>query len=208
MAKFTIEYGCRPMNIKLFSLTDEQVEKSKEYDTIEDFYASLYEDEDNFPEQEYDGVHIIDSVSHFIFTVKDEEDNIVYETEDVKDYFALQKTIDEDGECNKDIDWEFEGIISDNYLVVVSILRGFFGSAKIDCDEFDINKLYILHSKYINDELTGSDTFDFFELYYQQGEGYNQERDILYVRDDNNYDECYSEYQILSLKDKDQWIEL
>lgn len=205
MAKFTIEYGCRPINIKLFSLTDDQVEKSKEYDTHIEFYGSLYEDD--FPEPEYEGIHITDRASRFSFTVKDEEGNIVYETENIKDYLALQKTFDEEGEYNKD--WEFEGIKDGKYLVVASILRGFYGGVEIECEKFDINKLYILHSKYINDELTGSDTFDFFELYYQQGEGYDKERDILPVDDINDtLDESSIDCEILELKKKDLWTEL
>jgi hypothetical protein len=204
MATFRIDISGRPLEIKLFSLTDEQIEQSSEFETLSDFYDYLLEEDENI-EPVYENIHLIDTSKYFELYVKDEEGNQIYAIDGVDEYMELQKTYIDDDE---DIEFEFEGVPDGNYLVVSTVLKGVSGHVDIELDEFDPNKLYLLPSQYINDELTGSDTFDFFELYYQQGEGYDKQRDRLDVNDDSVFSEYSSEYLMMSLTDKECWSEL
>lgn len=206
MATFRIDISGCPLEIKLFSLTDEQIEESSEFETLSDFYEYLLEEDENI-EPVYENIHLIDTSKYFELYVKDEEDNQIYTIDGVDDYMKLQK-IYIDGDENEDIGFEFEGVSNGKYLVVSTILKGVCGHVDIELDEFDPNKLYLLPSQYINDELTGSDTFDFFELYYQQGEGYDKQRDRLDINDDSWFSAYSTEYLILSLTDKEYWSEL
>lgn len=206
MATFRIDISGRPLEIKLFSLTDEQIEESSEFETLSDFYDYLLEEDENI-EPVYENIHLIDTSKYFELCVKDEEGNQIYAIDGVDEYMELQKTyinMDED----EDIEFEFEGVPDGNYLVVSTVLKGVSGYVDIELDEFDPNKLYLLPSQYINDELTGSDTFDFFELYYKQGEGFDKQRDRLDINDDGVFSEYSTEYLILSLTDKECWSEL
>ena len=206
IATFRIDISGRPLEIKLFSLTEEQIEESSEFETLSDFYNYLLEEDENI-EPVYESIHLIDTSKCFELYVKDEEGNQIYAIDGVKDYMKLQKTYI-DGDENEDIEFEFEGVPDGKYLVVSTILKGVCGYIDIELEEFDPNKLYLLPSQYINDELTGSDTFDFFELYYQQGEGYGKQRDRLDINDDSMFSEYSTDYIMLSLTDKDYWSEL
>lgn len=203
---YKIFLDVRDLHVRVWELNEELLEKVNEYDNLEELDSRLmFEGEDPL----YEDSFITNDCDRFSFKVEDEEDNIVYELEDLDEYLDKDKTFDDEGECLEG--FEFDGLGDKDCDCLVSIVteKGAGGSAELELEEpFDPDKLYLIRSTKIDDELVGDDVYPIFGVYYQRGEGYDLERDIIDFDPDGLFEEQYQNYiGIMKLEEGRYWSE-
>ena len=204
---YTIQLDVRDSHLRVWELNEELSEKINEYDSLEelDSYLVFEGEEDPLFEDSF----ITRECDRFSFEVEDEDGELVYFTDDLDEYLDKDKTFDEEGETIKG--FEFEGLKGKSCDCLVSLIteKGAGGTAELELDEpFDPDKLYIIRSTKIDDELVGDDVYPIFGVYYQRGEGYDLERDILDFDPDGLFEEQYQNYVgIMKLEEGRYWME-
>lgn len=202
---YKIQLDVRDLHLRVWELNEELSEKINEYDSLEelDSYLVFEGEEDPLFEDSF----ITSECDRFSFVVEDEDGEVVYELEDLDEYLNKDKTFDEEGE---EVDgYEFEGLEDKTCDCLVSLIteKGAGGSAELELDEpFDPDKLYIIRSSQIDDELVGEDVYPLFRVYYQRGEGYDLERDTIDFDPDGLFEEQYQNYiGVMKLEEGRYW---
>lgn len=204
---YKIQLDVRDLHLRVWELDEELLKKVNEYYSLEelDSYLVFEGEEDPLFEDSF----ITRECDRFSFEVEDEDGELVYFTDDLDEYLDKDKTFDEEGETIKG--FEFEGLEDKNCDCLVSLIteKGAGGTAELDLDEpFDPDKLYIIRSTKIDDELVGEDVYPIFGVYYQRGEGYDLERDIIDFDPDGLFEEQYQNYiGIMKLEEGRYWEE-
>ena len=204
---YTIQLDVRDLHLRVWELNEELLKKASEYNSLEELDRELMYDGVVSPL--YEDSFITTDCDRFSFVVEDEDGEVVYEIDDLDEYLDKDKTFDEEGEYIEG--YEFVGLREKNCDCLVSIVteKGAGGSAELDLDEpFDPNKLYLIRSTKIDDELVGEDVYPIFGVYYQRGEGYDLERDIIDFDPDGLFEEQYQNYiGIMKLEEGRYWEE-
>lgn len=204
--KYTIDFGVRARGVQLLELTEEEKDQLLE-ESLDDVYMDWIEEKDY--EFALENTYLIPECDRFRITIKDEKDNVVFESDNMVDFLTqLDKTCDEDGEPLAE-DWTFEGVEDGFYLTRIQTLKGCGAEGEFELDEpFDINKLYVIKDSQINDELMGNDTFPMYALYYQRGEGLDLERDLIDLEPNGCDEEQYYDTYLMKVSDGDYWQNL
>ncbi len=203
---YKIILDIRDLHLRVWEINEELSEKINEYDSLEELDSYLMFEGEN---PLYEDSFITRDCDRFSFEVEDEDGEVVYELDDLDEYLDKDRTYDEEGE---DIEgFKFEGLGNKNCDCLVSIVteKGAGGTADLELDEpFDPDKLYIIRSTKIDDELVGEEVYPIFGVYYQRGEGYDLERDILDFDPDGLFEEQYQNYiGIMKLEEGRYWEE-
>lgn len=203
---YKIRLDVRGLHLRVWELNEELLEKVNEYDSLEEMDSELmYEGEEPL----YEDSFMTRDCDRFSFVVEDEDGEVVYEIDDLDEYLDKDKTYDEEGEYIKG--YRFEGLGDKNCDCLVSIVteKGAGGTVELELDEpFDPDKLYLIHSTKIDDELVGEDVYPLFGVYYQRGEGYDLERDRIDFDPDGLFDEQYQNYiGVMRLEEGRYWDE-
>ena len=203
---YKIQLDVRDLHLRVWELDDELLKKVNEYDSLEEMDRGLmYEGEEPLFEDSF----ITSECDRFSFVVEDEDGEVIYEIDDLDEYLDKDKTFDDEGdEVNG---YKFVGLREKNCDCLVSIVteKGAGGSAELELEEpFDPDKLYLIRSTKIDDELVGEDVYPIFGVYYQRGEGCDLERDIIDFDPDGLFEEQYQNYVgIMKLEEGRYWME-
>ena len=204
---YTIQLDVRDLHLRVWELNEELLKKAREYNSLEELDRELMYDGVVAPL--YEDSFITRVCDRFSLVVEDEDWETVYELEDLDEYLSKDKTFNEEGETIKG--FEFEGLKGKNCDCLVSLVteKGAGGTADLELDEpFDPDKLYIIRSTKIDDELVGDDVYPIFGLYYQRGEGYDFERDGIDFDPDGLFEEQYQNYiGVMRLEEGRYWDE-
>lgn len=203
---YKFQLDVRGLHLRVWELNEELLKKANEYESLEELDNELmYEGEEPL----YEDSFITRECDRFSFVVEDEDEEVVYEIDDLDEYLDKDKTFNEEGETIKG--FEFEGLKGKNCDCLVSIVteKGAGGSAELELDEpFNPDKLYLIRSTKIDDELVGEDVYTLFGVYYQRGEGYDFERDRIDFDPDGLFEEQYQNYiGVMRLEDGRYWDE-
>ena len=204
---YTIQLDVRDLHLRVWELNEELLKKAREYNSLEELDRELMYDGVVSPL--YEDSFITRVCDRFSLVVEDDDWETVYELEDLDEYLSKDKTFNEEGETIKG--FEFEGLKGKNCDCLVSLVteKGAGGTADLELEEpFDPDKLYIIRSTKIDDELVGDDVYPIFGLYYQRGEGYDLERDMLDFDPDGLFEEQYQNYiGVMKLEEGRYWDE-
>ena len=155
-------------------------------------------------------VFITKDTDRFELIVKEAESGeIVYDMDDVDNIIGKDMTdiFNEDDGAELS-GWKFEGIPDGTYLVDVQTLKGNYLTAELDIDgEFDPDKLYIVKSTELDDELTGEDMYA-VTLYYKREETPNLERDYINLDCIDYGEEQYWDIYLMNVEYGDEWENL
>ena len=204
---YTIQLDVRDLHLRVWELNEELLKKAHEYNSLEELDRELMYDGVVSPL--YEDSFITRVCDRFSLVVEDDDWETVYELEDLDEYLSKDKTFNEEGETIKG--FEFKGLKGKSCDCLVSLIteKGAGGTADLELEEpFDPDKLYIIRSSQIDDELIGDDVYPIFGLYYQRGEGYDLERDMLDFDADGLFEEQYQNYiGIMKLEEGRYWSE-
>lgn len=202
--KYFIDLGVRAKGVQLIELTEEEKDELLEGEDLDDIYDDWVDKiEYEFALENY---YLTPSCDRFTLTIRDEDDEVVYEVEDVDE--LVDRTYDNEGEVQVK-GWEFEGFKDGYYLTRLQTIKGCCCSGEFELDEdFDASKLYLVQDKQIEEELVGDTVFPLFKLYYQKGEGYDIERDVIELEFESDLGEQYYDTYLCSLKELNWWTNL
>ncbi|MBR6686032.1 MAG: leucine-rich repeat domain-containing protein, partial [Paludibacteraceae bacterium] len=193
--KYFIELSARAVGLQLLKLSEEEKDEILDGRDIEEVFEE--HDDDFALERQF----ITPEVDRFALTIRDENDNIVYETENVKDLEF--KTYDDNGD-EQVKGWSFEGIADGFYLTKVQTIKGYYCEGEFELEgTFEKDKLYIVHDQNLYDEIIGEELSPIHYIYYQKGEGYEISRDQIYLEDLSDWEEQY--VQIVLYEIVDNW---
>ncbi len=203
--KYTVELGVRAKGVQLLEVTEEEKQELLEEDLDEVYLDWMERKEYEFA---LEGQYLMPTVDRFSLTIRDENDNIVYETENFED--LVDKTYDDEEEEEILVEgWKFQGIKDGNYLTRIQIIKGCWYAGEFELNEpFNKEKLYIVRDNKINDELLGDNVFPVDTLYYQRGEGYDINRDKILLDFESDYGEQYFNTYLYKLTERDWWHNL
>lgn len=201
--KYTIEIAVRGKGVQLLELDEDEKDQLLD-ESLDDVYMDWIEEKDY--EFYMEKIFLMPECDRFRLTIKDEDGNIVFETTDPKtlnDY-----TMDEDD--NPQVEgWKFVGVVDGIYLTRIQTLKGCYFTGEFELeDTFDVNKLYVLQSDEINDELMGNYVYSLDAIYYQRGEGFDTERDQIELEDESFAEEQYYDTYLMEVSDGDYWHNL
>ena len=195
--KYYIELSVRAVGLELISLTEEEVTNLLKSDSLDSEYDDMRDEYDLY----YSDQFLMNGVDRFFFTVKDENGNEVYSTNNVNDLI--------DNELPEEQRSPFKGIKSGTYFVRFQTLKGCFYEGEIELDEpFDPKRLYVVQSSEINDELMDDDVYPMSNVYYRKKQTMIPKNDTLHMEFNSYADEQYYDTYIYSVKDKDYWVRL
>jgi len=198
--KYNIELSFRGTGVIGIKLTEEEKDELLNQD-LEEVYMDWCEKK-GF-EYDFEYTFLTENTDRYLLTIKDEADNVVYESEDVKDLLKNDKTWE-----IEDFDYEMQGEEDGYYLLDIPTIKGCFYTGELDIDgEFDPSKLYVVQSDRINDELTG-DTMYPITLYYQKEETPNLDNDMVYMEFESDLGEQYWDIYLMKLEYGDEWQNL
>ena len=198
--KYKIELSFRGTGVIGIKLTEEEKDELLDQD-LEEVYMDWCEKKDF--EYDFEYTFLTKNTDRYLLTIKDEADNVVYESEDVKDLLKNDKTWD-----IEDFDYEMQGEEDGYYLLDIPTIKGCFYTGELDIDgEFDPSKLYVVQSDRISDELTG-DTMYPITLYYQKEETPNLDNDMVYMEFESDLGEQYWDIYLMKLEYGDEWHDL
>ena len=80
------------------------------------------------------GKYLTSEVDRFYLTIKDENDNVVFESEDIDELLDRNKTYDDDGEVQVK-GWEFKDVDEGVYLARVQTIKGCFYAGEFELTE-------------------------------------------------------------------------
>lgn len=204
--KYKIDLGVRGVGLQLLQLSKEDKDQllNEELDEVYASYVSKYDFEFTI-----ENLYLASYADRYELTITDENDDVVYESQDFGELIVHSDNITKDEEDEYKIKgWSFEGVSEDNYLVQIQTLKGIRYVGEFDLDEpFDESKLYVVPDSNIDDELMG-DTVYPIDLYYQRGEGADIERDIIDLDLECDGDiQDYNTY-LMSARDGNGWTDL
>ena len=200
--KYTIELSVRGKGLQLLSLDEDEKNELLEED-LDDVYLDWIERKDY--DFDIESQYLMPQCDRFRLTIKDEDGNVVYETESVTD--LKDRTYDEDD--NEISGWEFDGVEDGAYLVRIQTIKGCYYTGEFELEEsFDKDKLYIIRDTEINDELMGDDVFPIDRLYYQRGESADIDSDAIDLDFDSDMGEQYYDTYLMEVEDGDCWTDL
>lgn len=196
--KYFIELGVRAQGLQLLQLTEDEKEQLLKEENLDEVYYDFVE------EREYcftlEGYYLTTEVDRYSLVIRDENGNIVYDSEDVDDLLSNDKTFDEDDEVQVK-GWKFKGIENEDYLVRYQTIKGAGAQGEFELEEpFDKNKLYVVRDEYVDDDLMGDNVYPLITLYYQQGEGYDCVRDVIKLDYEGDNGEQYWDTYIYTKK--------
>lgn len=199
--KYKIELSFRGTGVQALKLTEQEKNELLEVDDLEEVYNDWLEKKDY--EYDFEYVFMTENTDRYQLTVKDENDNIVYQSDDVNDLLKNDKTWK-----IEDFDYEMQGEEDGYYLLDIPTIKGcwYLGDLEID-GEFDPNKLYVIQDDRISDELTGDAMYPIV-LYYQKGEKPNLDADMIEMEFESDCGEQYWDIYLMELKYGDEWINL
>ena len=192
--KYTIELSLWAKGVQLLDVTEEEKDELSEGNLNDVFYdwASKY-DYDFYYERQF----ICPDTEYFEFVVKDEEDNVVYETQCVSD---LSDKTDEDKSR------EFKGVKDGYYLARVQNLKGMFFCGELELDEpFDAEKLYLIQDSKLDSEFVNEPLYPLGSIYYQQGEGYDSNRDEISLDNEGDMRETECKTTLFDTVNGNEW---
>ena len=203
--KYTINIGVRGRGVRLFALNEEELSRAFESESLDEVFDEIKE------EREYDfqfeRTYYTSYCDRFGLEVKDENGEIVYETDDIEEFVSRDKTYNDDGDVRIE-GWKFRGIEDGIYLTRISTEKGVEFEGEIELDEpFNPDKLYIIRDRNVDDELLEDDVFCAGELYYQKGDKINLEEDLIYMDDIGWNEEQYYDTFLYKLTEKNWWQE-
>ena len=199
-----MELGVRAKGVQLLEVTEEEKQELLGEDLDEVYLDWMERKEYEFA---LEGQYLMSTVDRFSLTIRDENDNIVYETENFED--LVDKTYDDEEEEILVKGWKFQGIKDGNYLTRIQIIKGCWYTGEFELNEpFNKEKLYIVRDNKINDELLGDNVFPVDTLYYQRGEGYDINRDKILLDFESDYGEQYFNTYLYKLTERDWWHNL
>ena len=179
--KYTVELAARAQGVQLLEVTEEEKNELLEED-LNEVYTDLVQDKEY--EFALEGKYLTPEADRFCLTIKDENDDVVFESEDIDELLDRNKTYDDDGDVQVK-GWEFTGVDDGVYLARVQTIRDCFYVGEFELTEpFDEEKLYMVQDITINDELLGDTVLPMGVLYYQRGEGYDVNRDEIQLDDE------------------------
>lgn len=201
--KYTIELGVRARGVQLLELTEKETKELLK-ENLDEVYL------DWIDKKEYEFTvecqYLMSTVDRFSLTIKDENDNIVYESDNFND--LIDKTYDDNGDIQV-TGWKFKGVKDGNYLTRVQVIKGCWYTGEFVLNEpFDKDKLYIVQDDEINEELLGDYVFPVYTLYYQKGGGYDMNRDQILLDFESDYGEQYYSTHLYKLTQGDWWHDL
>ena len=203
--KYTVELAARAQGVQLLEVTEEEKNELLEED-LNEVYTDLVQDKEY--EFALEGKYLTPEADRFCLTIKDENDDIVFESEDIDELLDRNKTYDDDGDVQVK-GWEFTGVDDGIYLARVQTIRDCFYVGEFELTEpFDEEKLYMVQDITINDELLGDTVLPMGVLYYQRGEGYDVNRDEIQLDDEGCDEEQYYETHLYELTEGDWWNDL
>ena len=192
--KYTIELSLWAKGVQLLDVTEEEKNELSEGNLNDVFYdwASKY-DYDFYYERQF----ICPNTEYFELVVKDEEDNVVYETQSVSD---LSDKTDEDKSR------EFKGVKDGYYLARVQNLKGMFFCGELELDEpFDADKLYLIQDSKLDREFVNEPLYPLGSIYYQQGEGYDSNRDEISLDNEGDMRETECKTTLFDTVNGNEW---
>ena len=192
--KYTIEISLWAKGVQLLDVTEEEKDELSEEDLNDVFYdwASKY-DYDFYYERQF----ICPDTEYFELVVKDEEDNVVYETQCVSD---LSDKTDEDKSR------EFKGVKEGYYLARVQNLKGMFFCGELELNEpFDADKLYLVQDSKLDSEFISEPLYPLGYIYYQQGEGYDSSRDEVWLDNEGDMRETDCRTTLFDAVNGNEW---
>ena len=205
--KYKIEFSFRARGIQLLKVTDEEKENLFETDDLEQTYFEMVDEKDY--DFELEDAFLTKNVDRFSLVVKDESGEIIYESDDVEDLLKKDMTDifnEDDGAALGG--WKFKGIKDGTYLVDVQTLKGNYITGELDIDgEFDPDRLYIIKSTELDDELTGEDMFS-TSLYYKREETPNLEKDYIDLDWMDYGEEQYWDIYLMNVEYGNEWMNL
>ena len=149
--------------------------------------------------------YLTSNIDRYGLTIRDENNNIVYESESF--YDLVDRTYDE--EDDEIQGWNFKGFKTGYYLTHLQVIKGCFWTGEFELNEpFDVTKLYILQDQVIDDGLLGDYVYPTNVLYYQRGEGYDMNRDKIELDFEDDMGEQYFDTFLFKLEDKNVWLDL
>ena len=202
--KYTIELNARAKGVQLLALDEDEKDELLEEESLDDIYMDWVDRKD------YDfyleGQYLMPDVDRFSLIIKDEEGNIVFECNDVKE--IPDPTFDDDGVEIKG--WDWEGVEDGLYLTRIQTIKGCYYTGGFELDEpFDKDKLYIIRDLQINDELMGDDVFPIDTIYYRRGKNIDLEGDKIGLEDNSDWtEEQYFDTYLMEVEDGDCWTDL
>ena len=192
--KYTIEISLWAKGVQLLDVTEEEKDELSEGNLNDVFYdwASKY-DYDFYYERQF----ICPDTEYFELVVKDEEDNVVYETQCVSD---LSDKTDEDKSR------EFKGVKDGYYLARVQNLKGMLFCGELELDEpFDADKLYLIQDSKLDSEFVNEPLYPLGSIYYQQGEGYDSNRDEISLDNEGDMRETECKTTLFDTVNGNEW---
>ena len=192
--KYTIEISLWAKGVQLLDVTEDEKDELSEGDLNDVFYdwASKY-DYDFYYERQF----ICPDTEYFELVVKDEEDNVVYETQCVSD---LSDKTDEDKSR------EFKGVKDGYYLARVQHLKGMFFCGELELNEpFDADKLYLVQDSKLDSEFVNEPLYPLGYIYYQQGEGYDSSRDEVWLDNEGDMRETDCRTTLFEAVNGNEW---
>lgn len=147
------------------------------------------------------------NVDRYTLEIKDQNGNTVYYSEDVNDIISNDKTYDDAGDPIAG--FEFKGVEDGIYLTRVSSIKGCYFTGEFEIQgKFDKSRLYIVQDDNIDDELTGEYLYPFMNIFYQQGETPDLEKDDLHWEYDSDMGEQYWDTYLFKVENEDEWENL
>lgn len=202
--KYFIELGVRGRGVELIELTEDEKNKLLKEKCLNDVYLDWVDECGyNFELERY---FLTPNVDRFTLTIRDENNNVVYESEDVME--LEDRTFDDDGECQVK-GWTFDGVKDGYYLTRIQTIKGCWYEGEFEIDgTFDKDKLYVVQDKNIEEELLGDYVFPLGVIYYQKGDGYDMIRDEIELEFISDFGEQYWDTRLYKLRYKCSWTNL
>lgn len=202
--KYTINLGVRARGFQLLELTEEEKDELLDED-LDDIFMDWSEQKDyNYA---YEKQCLDNDSDRYSLEVKDQNGNTVYYSEDVKDILQNNKTYDEEYDPIKG--FEFVGVKDGIYLTRISSIKGCWFTGEFEIEgKFDKSRLYIVQDENIDDELTGDYPFPCMNIFYQQGDEPDMEKDDLNWIYDSDMGEQYWDTYLFRVENQDEWENL
>ena len=129
--KYTVELAARAQGVQLLEVTEEEKNELLEED-LNEVYTDLVQDKEY--EFALEGKYLTPEADRFCLTIKDENDDIVFESEDIDELLDRNKTYDDDGDVQVK-GWEFTGVDDGIYLARVQTIRDCFYVGEFELTE-------------------------------------------------------------------------
>lgn len=160
MANYTVELTIKwPTEVRLYSVDDEVQEALDDIGGVEEVDEDFFDDNELY--NDYGTVVMndcaLDDSETFSLEVKDEDDNVIYETTDPGSIVRYPE-YDEDVELPTP-NFDFKGVEPGTYIVENSDLKWCTLAGEFEAEEFDPKKLSFHPSEVFDQKLCNEDVF-------------------------------------------------